>query len=248
MDRFCNTAEGLSSPECEKIENPILDCKDFDALQDKLVANKKETAAKLDKLQENHAKKLLQIFGSTFDAQTVLNYKQEQIKSIKVEPKIDLNNSTDTISKIKNNPDIMLKLTDCQLNYVLRWKEVIDGLDHDTLHKIMMSEEITERIQKNIPHSTFAMFIQIRPDFIETINSTSPGIDYVSTLLREESFISKLNVRFIGRMLEKIFVNPLFRGIKSVLHESFMRETFVHETFVRQTLFSAKAKLSLEWM
>ena len=41
------------------------------------------------------------------------------------------------------------------------------------------------------------------------VNSTFPGLPYISTLLREESFIRQLNVNFIVRVVENDFIQNM---------------------------------------
>ena len=226
--------------------SPKLDCAAFDAEQAKIVADKKETAAKLAKLPLPDQQLLKELLGPDLDIRRLARFPRSVTEDIQAKFAFRPDDVRGNIAQVTKNPDIMLKLTDCQLNYVLRWKEVIDGLDHDTLRKIMMSEEITERIQKKIPHSTFASLIQIRPDFIETINSTFPGLPYVSTLLREESFISKLNVSYIARVIENDFIQDILT-IQGVIiafnvHQDLIPklglngQAFVH-SFTTQTAF-----------
>ena len=110
-----------------------------------------------------------------------------------------------------------------------------------------MSEKITQRLQNIIPHTTFAELIQIRPDFIETINSTFPGLPYVKKLLRDDSFIRHLNVSYIVRVIENDFIQDLLtvRGVIAAfnIHPDLISklgpngQAFVHDLTTQRSFY-----------
>ena len=107
-----------------------------------------------------------------------------------------------SVAWVKANPKLIATLTKCQLDYVLRWKQVILALEKDTMYEILMSEAIASRIEADIPHATFATLLQNRQDYIELVNGTFPGQEYLKSLLTLESFIQLLSVEFLANMLE----------------------------------------------
>ena len=70
------------------------------------------------------------------------------------------------------------------------------------MYEILMSEAIASRIEADIPHATFATLLQNRQDYIELVNGTFPGQEYLKSLLTLESFIQLLSVEFLANMLE----------------------------------------------
>ena len=115
-----------------------------------------------------------------------------------------------SVAWVNANPKLIATLTNCQLDYVLRWKPVILALPKETMYEILMSEDIASRIEANIPHTTFASLLQNREDYIELVNGTFPGQEYLKSLLTLESFIQHLSIEFLASMLEhKIVQNWL---------------------------------------
>ena len=83
-------------------------------------------------------------------------------------------------------------LTDCQLDHVLRWKELISRLKDSTILFLMMDETLALRLETTIPYATIAALVQVRPQFVKNINDDFPAKKLVKKMLKTKDFIRLL--------------------------------------------------------
>lgn len=186
--------------------SPKLDCSEFEAELEQKRSKNEALAAKLgdkpDSLLDNDLPDFLNGLESIFEVSTnsdILNAADAEKEASKVFDPLDVGKS---VSYVTNNPELIVTLSDCQFDYVLRWKEAIERLDKDTMFRILMSEKVAARIEAVIPHSTYATLIQSREDFFDLINGTFPGQEYLKTLLEQPSIYQPLTPKEIAKMLE----------------------------------------------
>ena len=215
--------------------SPKLDCSEFEAELEQKRSKNEALAAKLgdkpDSFLDNELPDFLSGLESIFEVSTnsdILN----AADASKVFDPLDVAKS---VSYVTNNPELIVTLSDCQFDYVLRWKEAIERLDKDTMFRILMSEKVAARIEAIIPHSTYAILIQSRRDFFDLINGTFPGQEYLKTLLGQESFLKLLTTEYIANALEhKVIYYQLLtpKEIAKMLENTAVANIMTEEAFV----------------
>ena len=110
----------------------------------------------------------------------------------------NLDNPERLIGFVNCLPTAVLHLSHSQLDLALQSSDIVKGLEQATIVSILKNKNLTDTIKEQIPNTTLAELIKIRPDFTSYITPKTLIYDHVRELLKEKQFMNHFTPQFLA--------------------------------------------------
>ena len=142
-------------------------------------------------------------FGDLFkdDYQEVLEYEHKAVhlkdhdkENIKII--FDTQDTNQIIANTNQDPDLIFKLSDCQLDYIIactkkKGEKILKGLNNSTIRSLMKKKKLIQKLD-TFSHETIVKLINCRPMVITEVDPIAKP--FVQKLLGNIKFVEHLKI------------------------------------------------------